>query len=1274
MWSSDSSAKAARVSRRDSRRAFWKAWAITLAALTLAACNNLTQVGNLPQSTVKAVAATVGQPYTTDSSGLHTTVRAGADVVLTGVNSESEPDDTGVPIIQWQWTQTNAGSTPVDLIKRTNQAYSFTAPQVTQPTTLTFQLTVTNANGVSANTQAQVVVEPVRDADHFLTYLKTSDTFTVTAVTSAVVPGSGQAAATDMVGYTITVQKLVTYTDMNGTQHSRVPVGSAATFSGGWSAQLGSGGPNCADARNPQTVIPIPKLNLDDALGDSSGNRLSDVMQTSDVDRDPANSQIPPAIVEAQIQIAPAAALPGGITPEICVGDPSKATAAANATVAADELTVMSNNSTALFDTSASAHSYYQTIDPNNTRTTLTDWLTANGFNPNISGWGADAHAVYTNNYDLGFGRDMYLKVGSCDSGFSAAPLSQFGSASLPAATAQALAKSVGHCDVASVVVNYVGVQAAAEHLNSIVAVAMEYNAAPGTGARFVKFYVFAPDTRTGAYQRVTSVDLDHRGQKAVPQSCLVCHGGTPGPGGTAANPYPSTAPSKINGDVNAGFIPWDLDSFLYSDTDPGFSQKTEDAALKGQYTRANQETQLKLLNVGAYLTMTDPNRFALERELLEGWYGGAGMPNAFTGSFVPAGWTPGGTSNNPADSADLYTKAFASHCRMCHDLQAPPAGIDPRTAAGNAADGTPVASACSAAAVTSQAASADQVPMACYWQFANSRNFAQRMSDGEMPFARRTADRLWVQPDGSSSNGALIQSHFAAQTPAVTIATPGTSIARFNFNTSQSPPASPPASSASNVAQPAAPTDIGDAVLLDGTASAFPDTLAWTVNACPGTYSNPGTCQRALPIAGAGSLLGRFIVDDAVTYQITQSLDGGQGAAKAGPYYFSVQPIAPVFSTASIDLQVNSTTVVRLSSLITSYGNGSPSSNQILLQPGTGLTVQPTACTTPPTGCVISSILTNASDPTSGAFSLTAGASAAASTLGVTVTGQGTHSTNTESVPVTVFAALQAPSAPLVLSPAVTANLGQASNPGGPQQYSNLASVIDPMGTAFPSCQTGSLQVANLQYTGTHGSTVVISGQSFTYLPAPGFATYDVNGVSQAAANQQETISYQLTCTLLDGTTGTSANSGQFIVPVKARVSFATLQAVWNNTGDCGSCHNLVPPATTYIAPPLGNTTYSTLRSGTTQTTICDQASPTPQCVAPVTNQTSFAATPLVARPQAPVDLSWVPNSALLCWATESCTETGSSSKNVHGGGDKTGDANLPTIQYWLEDGANNF
>src|SRR5262249_47196917 len=69
----------------------------------------------------------------------------------------------------------------------------------------------------------------------------------------------------------------------------------------------------------------------------------------------------------------------------------------------------------AQIETAESAAAYYLAIDPDNKKTTLNDWLDANCFDHNAPDYGVAAaganaaHAVYTNNFDLGFGRDMYF-------------------------------------------------------------------------------------------------------------------------------------------------------------------------------------------------------------------------------------------------------------------------------------------------------------------------------------------------------------------------------------------------------------------------------------------------------------------------------------------------------------------------------------------------------------------------------------------------------------------------------------------------------------------------------------------------------------------------------------------------------------------------------------------------------------------------------------------------------------------------------------------------
>ena len=226
--------------------------------------------------------------------------------------------------------------------------------------------------------------------------------------------------------------------------------------------------------------------------------------------------------------------------------------------------TQLHGSATRVRDTRVSALAYYRTIDePDDeaAKRVLSGWLAQAGFAGGATDWAAmraaltssttGAHAVYLNNFDLGFGRDMYLRLGACDDG-------------TPASLAQA---TQGACDVYGVVINYGSLEAAARNLQPIIAVAMEYTRAPASGdQRITKFYTYAPNRR-GDFDRVLSIDLDGRGEKFMPGACTVCHGGTPR-GLDAGDP----ARYGNGGDVDATFLPWDLDSLLYSDTDPAFS------------------------------------------------------------------------------------------------------------------------------------------------------------------------------------------------------------------------------------------------------------------------------------------------------------------------------------------------------------------------------------------------------------------------------------------------------------------------------------------------------------------------------------------------------------------------------------------------------------------------------------------------------------------------------------------------------------------------------
>jgi mono/diheme cytochrome c family protein len=704
----------------------------TLCAMLLVGCGG-SNVGDQKEPQPEAVAVVIGQSFTTTASGVQTKVRSGTEVMLSGKESRKGDDDAGVPIISFRWEQTNA-STPVQLVERSSHTVSFSAPQVLTPTTLTFRLTVADAKEQTDTTDVSVQVEPIRDPDRFLAYMEASDEFEVVATTTVpIAAGAPASSATDVIPFTITMTKLVSFTDRDRVARENVPVGEPVIFRGQWEGRAGSSD-RCDGIQNPRVRLQIPRLDLDDRIAGSSV-LLSDRIEASDVDS---------ATVSARIEISTSVAMPAGATPAMCV-NALPATGTSTPVGSSVERTIESLTGTGgRHDDRATAQAYYDTIDPAAgalKKDTLRKWLTANGFNPTADGYAADAHAVYVNNYDLGFGRDMYMKQGACDTGTASLPLSQ----------------RAGHCDMAFVVVNYASLENAARRISPILAVAMEYSAASPGGERFTKFYTFAPDRRDGEFKRVLSANLDGRGEKYMPQACVTCHGGVPG-GLDGSGAYSNS------GNVHAAFLSWDLNALLFSDTDPSFTTKTRYSSLRNAYTRASQEPPLKALNVGAYLTLKDPQalpgRFALARELVEGWYGGRDLPGAsFNGAFVPAGWQVAGldgaagtNDDNPSAAPTLYHDVFGPHCRACHVYQIPNA--DPRVAAlcnNDASDDASVS-----------VSASDQLPIACYRQFVAAPLLSEVLNDARMPLARLTLDRLWTPPASGNSPGRQLAAHLA--------------------------------------------------------------------------------------------------------------------------------------------------------------------------------------------------------------------------------------------------------------------------------------------------------------------------------------------------------------------------------------------------------------------------------------------------------------------------------------------------------------------------------
>jgi len=748
----------------------------------LAACSGSGSGGSSQGATVPTAIATPVGYQGTGTNPVAITVRSGADVALTAADSV----DGNIGISGFVWTQTDTAPPAVNLIYRSASTVSFTAPSVASPTTLNFEVIVSNNIGSSTAT-VQVLVQPASDPNQFLSLPGTPRHFRValSLTTAANSPGDQIPLSADA-PVCVAVSSNITYLTRAVTSNSfplagqqvdtkwLASAGAVAGFPGATATATTYMSAAYLNFRSPIVSFDLPVLADDLIFAAFNQPNASTATQANELVLSDIDKAYVPMVVSAtpgscdgsvsgaalsglqlmlQLEdqsgnpVGPAVTGPAGgaVTANSSVlPQPNPLTPDGSTELTPDDflrVTQASSAANASVETRESAAAYYNAINPTTQpqKTTLGLWLAANCFDANSPIYGAGesgynvVHATYTNNFDLGFGRDMYFAT--CSSGPNAG-------------------------NMASVVINYPSLDAAANRVGAFLAVAMEYapqagspgpcftNAADPTsnnGTCFTKFYAFAPDDRTGIFQRVMSVDFDRRGQKYLPGACTVCHGGSPNyiPGTNAGAAYPS-GPLRGAGDIEAAFIPWDLSALIFSDTDPAFACAVSAIAPNcgsinaSLYSKASQAPNIQALNGLAWRTYdiysqtglkdtvagAQPPllRFATPVALLTKWYGGdpSAAAHSFDDSATPAGWTVA------QGAPDVYHQVFAHYCRSCHTQIDLPflqfsAGFNKGVAMQPGAAPT---------AALNTLTSLQQII------FAN----------GQMPLSRLTADRFWVE------------------------------------------------------------------------------------------------------------------------------------------------------------------------------------------------------------------------------------------------------------------------------------------------------------------------------------------------------------------------------------------------------------------------------------------------------------------------------------------------------------------------------------------------
>jgi len=208
---------------------------------------------------------------------------------------------------------------------------------------------------------------------------------------------------------------------------------------------------------------------------------------------------------------------------------------------------------------------------------------------------------------------------------------------------------------------------------NLVACVAMDYAAHSGVngGKKFVRFYIFGPSG-----QLLPSVNLDGRGEKFVPGSCVPCHGGDHYAGGY---PEDGSGPADFGGHM----LPYDKGNFTFSDVD-GLDDAGREAAimLLNQNLLNVDPIQTPAVAAGA-LTLAGQN-------LIQGWYSymsGSPTSSSLDQSYVPYSWkqeasneaaayvtnpsyigNPNGYLDPGKDHATpFYARVLARTCRTCH-------------------------------------------------------------------------------------------------------------------------------------------------------------------------------------------------------------------------------------------------------------------------------------------------------------------------------------------------------------------------------------------------------------------------------------------------------------------------------------------------------------------------------------------------------------------------------------------------------------------------------
>jgi hypothetical protein len=173
-----------------------------------------------------------------------------------------------------------------------------------------------------------------------------------------------------------------------------------------------------------------------------------------------------------------------------------------------------------------------------------------------------------------------------------------------------------------------------------VACVAMEWSVTKGVNGDkpFTKFLTFGPDGSL-----LLSVNLDGRGEKFMPGTCVACHGGTHYSGKFPDKPGVNASPF-----LGSAFLAFDTGNYLFN-SDTGLRKE-------------DQQTAFKTLNLLVRATEGNATDSAI-RNLVDGWY--LNNQPTLNEGYVPPAWMA--LDNSRPGAARVYREVVGSSCRTCH-------------------------------------------------------------------------------------------------------------------------------------------------------------------------------------------------------------------------------------------------------------------------------------------------------------------------------------------------------------------------------------------------------------------------------------------------------------------------------------------------------------------------------------------------------------------------------------------------------------------------------